>query len=460
MAQLKRRFGASIVLTVLSLSTVILLLYRSNVKTQLQKIGLGTSLDEYTGLWSWGAEADEDGESELRIIVFGDSWVDDRLSDNEAERGKGKSWARIMCEEINCTTFINYAATQPPDAFPVSPPTGVLTSNSIQVAALASSQSMNIEGSELTLLPDFASQVQSFLAEPAPVKPTETIFVLSLGFWDVYNYASLDFAFAQNRTDATIEELFNQLELLYSHYAQNLSVPVTILKADGRETTAPSSFHVVVPKVVDPSLLPGWLSHRPLPMKPSSIAEQQKNVMYLTNRWNTALENKLTSWLKSPSIAADSKKFPQIKAEVETGEKSDSEEKTPDPIDEIVVEKDAYWYDLPEYLLKMIVEFQLEDEEISDASGLGKGSTPFEHVYQPCIHETQIEENEPSVDVNGQLLCTNPEQYLFWDAFNIGSVAKKDIGKAISTMVKDGQSLRQIWGQLYGNTKGGLRRFK
>jgi hypothetical protein len=104
MATLKKRLGASIFLTILSLATVILLLVRSNsnVHTQtdlvLQKIGLG-SVEGYTDLLRWGTtEDDEDDEVEkgegMRVVVFGDSWVSD-------EHGiGGRSWAGILCQEV------------------------------------------------------------------------------------------------------------------------------------------------------------------------------------------------------------------------------------------------------------------------------------------------------------------------------------------------------------------------
>ncbi|KAH8687706.1 hypothetical protein BGZ60DRAFT_351424, partial [Tricladium varicosporioides] len=436
--------------------TLILLLYRSSISTHLQKIGLGTSVDEYTGLWNWGeGEGEEAGDEEgaLRIVVLGDSWVADVDTQVEKEIGRGRSWARVLCEEINCTTFINFAATQPYDAYPASPPTGVLTSNKLQRDALASSQFASIEIPDMSLLPDFAAQVQQFIAEPLPTKPTETVFVLSLGFWDVYNYASLDFAWAQNRTDATVQELFSQLEILYTHYVQNLSVPVTVFDADGNETTVPSSFHVVIPKVLDPSLLPGWLQQRPLALKPSSTAEQQKNSVYLTSRWNQQLENGLGTWIKSKPLAANPTKFPNSKSGGDlpkgTGENNTAVEELP------VVEKDAFYYDLAQYILDIIIEKQLQEEEISDASGLGKGTVVFDEVYEPCLHEAYDgEEKENSIDINGQLLCNDPEQHLFFDAFNIGAVAKSGIGKEIGKLVADGKSLRQIWSQMYGGSIG------
>ena len=92
------RVGASICLSVFSLVSIILLLPSSQVSTQLQKIALGTTLDDFPTLWNWGPTSDDESEGEgIRLVVFGDGWVDDSA---EGMKGKGKSWAEILCEEV------------------------------------------------------------------------------------------------------------------------------------------------------------------------------------------------------------------------------------------------------------------------------------------------------------------------------------------------------------------------
>jgi hypothetical protein len=100
MPALRKRLGASIVLTLLSLVSIILLLPTSRVSTRLQKIALGTTLDG--SLWSWSSnyeEKEEDvGGDGTRLVIFGDSWVDDTVEGGQD--GKGKSWADYLCEEV------------------------------------------------------------------------------------------------------------------------------------------------------------------------------------------------------------------------------------------------------------------------------------------------------------------------------------------------------------------------
>jgi hypothetical protein len=91
------RLGASVFLTVLSLVSIILLLPGSNVSIKLQKIALGESIDNYGGLWDW-VSGDDAVEGGARLVVFGDSWVDDTIEDSGS--GKGRSWTEVLCEVV------------------------------------------------------------------------------------------------------------------------------------------------------------------------------------------------------------------------------------------------------------------------------------------------------------------------------------------------------------------------
>jgi len=100
MPAVRKRLGASIVLTLLSIISIIVLLPPSRVSTRLQKIALGTTID--TSLWSWSSsneELEEDlGGDGTRLVIFGDSWIDDTIEDGQ--EGKGRSWADYLCEEV------------------------------------------------------------------------------------------------------------------------------------------------------------------------------------------------------------------------------------------------------------------------------------------------------------------------------------------------------------------------
>ena len=357
--------------------------------------------------------------------------------------------ADLTKRQINCTSHLNFAISQALESYPSYAPTGSITSNAIYVSSLSSSPSLPLETLATELLPDLATQIQQFIAlPPSSIKPTETLFVVSFGFWDIYNFAGFDYPIAQHATDTSVNELFNQLNILYAHYSQNLSAAHTVAESTGAPTNitevdveersrTTSSFRVVIPKLFEPTLVPGWLSQRPVPLAPSSIAENQKNAVYLASRWNTLLENKIGGWLKEAILAPD-----------------DIANTTTEELASLpFVERDIFYYDLPKYLLDIIVEHQLEDEGLSDASGLGKGESPFESVYEPCIIEA--EDAEPGgVDLSGQMVCKEPEEYLFWDSFNLGSVAKQGIGKEVGDMVKQGKTMKHIWAQKEGHAGG------
>jgi hypothetical protein len=44
------------------------------------------------------------------------------------------------------------------------------------------------------------------------------------------------------------------------------------------------------------------------------------------------------------------------------------------------------------------------------------------------------------------LVCKEPEEYLFWDSFNLGAIIKGMIGKEVGGMVRENKTLRHQWG--------------
>ncbi|PMD23864.1 hypothetical protein NA56DRAFT_657103 [Hyaloscypha hepaticicola] len=456
MPAVRKRLGASIVLTLLSIISIIVLLPTSRVSTRLQKIALGPTID--TSLWSWSSsneELEEDlGGDGTRLVIFGDSWIDDTIEDGQ--EGKGRSWADYLCEEINCTSRLNFAASQPVGAWPAYPPTGAMTSNAIHEAGMSkSTYTIPLEVAELSLLPDLAAQIQTYIALPPPKQPpTETIFVVSYGIWDIYDFSRLDFPIAQNGTDRSIEELFKQLDILYNHFIRNLYSPDilgTLNSADSIDDTQKLSiptFRIILPKVFDPTLLPGWVTLRPAPPAPSSVAEQQKNAVYLTQRWNQRVENQLAKWVKEPPAPVPAPQNPNPEQDSSHEDiRNSNKPAPPQPADQTaIIQKDVFYFDLPKLLLDVIVEHQLEDEELSDASGLGTGESPFESVYIPCVREAGGDDTDGLVDLAGMLVCNEPEEYLFWDSFNLGAMMKSWIGKEVGEMVRENKTMRHQWG--------------
>ncbi|PQE30019.1 SGNH hydrolase-type protein [Rutstroemia sp. NJR-2017a WRK4] len=475
------RLGALVFAAILSLLTILTLLPETRVTEHFRKIEIGgTSLNDVSDkVWDWAAGGDDDGEEGgVRLVVFGDSWVDDTIE--EFADGKGKSWTEVLCEELQCVSHINMAASQPSSAYPSSPPTGALTSNEIHLLAVQGSAQYQSESKTAhKMLPDFKAQVQSFIALPPPTKKvTETIFVLSFGTWDVWHLAGLDLSKAQAATDAAVEEMFFQLDNLYAHYRGTLESTHVIEKPAETENRSVShpQFRVVIPKLFDPTLLPGWLSQRPVPLKPSSVAEQQKNAVHLLGKWELAVENKFRPWFATAPEALSVKAWTDADTNATP---------LPPPL------KDVFYYDLQKYLLDLILEHQLEDAGISDASGLGTKESPFISVYDACLREGGDEDQEAGerrrmgkrekkvwgkrsnsqgmkkrgngqgmgkkinkrmaegtkeVDINGLLVCADPDDYLFWDEFSMGGKASAEVGREVAGLVRAGKSLRRSWG--------------
>lgn len=90
------RLRVSAFAMVLSLMTVLTLLQQSRYTEHLKmkiKIG-GTSIDD---VWHW-ANGDDGVEGGVRLVVFGDNWVDDRIEENGD--GMGRSWTEVLCDEV------------------------------------------------------------------------------------------------------------------------------------------------------------------------------------------------------------------------------------------------------------------------------------------------------------------------------------------------------------------------
>ncbi|KAH6712800.1 hypothetical protein BKA61DRAFT_675056 [Leptodontidium sp. MPI-SDFR-AT-0119] len=503
MANLKKRLAGAVLLTVLSMVSICLLLPNSRVSTHLQNITLGTTIDNYSGLWSWHEDessGEEDVGGGIRLVVFGDSWVDDTVEENQ--EAKGKSWPEVMCEEINCTSRLTFAATQPSSEWPSLPPTGVKTSNTIHAWAVENTRFLPHEDTDYTL-PDLSTQIQAYLSLPPPIQaPKETIFVLSFGFWDIYDFARLDFAMAMNVTDRSIDEIFTQLDILYNHFDTNL------YPAEVNATTRPK-FKVIIPRLFDPTLTPGWKTHRPPPLSPSSVAEQQKNAVYLTERWNQMMENTMGSWINSlsdpefnstPEPAPEEEVIPlqpsepfqppnvninipsspsedQPRTDVRHTPRTPPSLPNPNPNPNsktalfrtrlsaaplsttLLPQKDIFYHPLPTYVLSAILTHALQSAGIIDGSGLGSDTSSttssFLSVNLPCVREVQEGEDvDGMVDVNGMLVCREQGLFLWWDAFRLGGVANGVLGREVGERVRMGRGVRLEWEGGRGRGKG------
>ncbi|KAG9248987.1 hypothetical protein BJ878DRAFT_197517 [Calycina marina] len=439
-----RRLGELIAILVGAALCINYLFPRTSEK--IQKIAVEADLFKQYWPNKWSEELEEAG---VRLVVFGDSWVDDSVQ--EGEKGKGRSWTGILCDAINCTSHYNFAGTQPSTDFPQKPTAGVLTVNTAPKLFASTSS---------PALPDLATQISQYLTLlPRTPRPTETIFILSFGFWDIYHLASLDLETSKVALDKIATELFTQLDRLYQNYG-NHALAHGLGKDEEDEEEGEVPFRVVVPKLVDPTLLPGWMA-RPKPLPPASVAEEQKNAVYLTEHWNTMLTNSIGEWLKTDEEEENDLDIPRNESSTGFSQGlSDHEEETEKAgkVKGVVgrqVVKDVFYYDLPMYIVNMLIEHQLQTEGIVDHKGLGTKGSPFRSISQTCLRESlSSSSSSPSsadleefVEVNGKMVCPRPAEYLMWDGFRVGSVANEEIGNAVGEMVTVGMSVKKLLGR-------------
>lgn len=190
---------------------------------------------------------------------------------------------------------------------------------------------------------DFSKQVDEFLLMKKPRHPpAETLWVLSFGMWDIWSLASEPLGVSKGIVDSAVEHIFEEVERLYASAVDETSIAwsdptverTTAKPSDGLPTptldpgtnepwikergpdgegsdekagsgneTKPSpgprkQFRIVIPKLLDPSLTPGWTTARPETPVVHSKAEQMRNAAALTQKWNDKLAREMGNWLK------------------------------------------------------------------------------------------------------------------------------------------------------------------
>ncbi|QSZ33288.1 hypothetical protein DSL72_002876 [Monilinia vaccinii-corymbosi] len=438
-------------------STFLTILPQSQYTQHLRKIENGVK----GGFWPWSSGHAEE-ESGIRLVVFGDSWVDDRMEENG--EGKGRSWTQVLCEELRCTSQTNLAASLPAASYSTMTPTGAFASTKSYLASIRNTSGHN--ATLETMLPDFEAQIKSFVALPQPEhKLKETIFVISFGTWDVWHYAALNYSDALVAQEKAVADMFVQLDKLYAHHRATLEAThLSENEHNGSRSAPKPQFRVVIPKLFDPTMLPGWLSQRPPPMKPSNVAEVQKNAIHLLREWDAQVEHSIKSWFASTpkattsSVSAKPKqeKVVSLVEEIQGPSRGrKSAKKLQGNAGMSPPRKDIFYYDLNQFLTEIILEHRLEDGGISDATGLGTQESPYVSVSDPCLREGDsggerrmakgggsMEETGDALEINGYLVCESPDEHLFWDDFTIGGLAKEKLGREVARMIKQGLTLR------------------
>ena len=290
--------------------------------------------------------------------------------------------------------------------------------------------------------PDLTKQVKAFLAmPPSQMKTNQTVWVFSFGTWDIWSLASIPIKISEPLVDDMVNILFDNIELLYQHSIINASVPATEAAPDAapetvetpRETNTTSSprshgrevFRILLPKLFDPSMTPGWHNHRPTAPAVHSKAEQMRNAARLTNRWNDRLRYAMEIWAKTPDPTPDAGKPAEAAAggadkasEATTTtttattepnlptpaaqEESNAASATPTPAAPVPQYplRDGILFDLANYLLEVIVDRQFRNAELTDSNGIGDKVlvSSYLEVWRPCVAEDDGAEDDTEED--------------------------------------------------------------
>lgn len=263
-------------------------------------------------------------------------------------------------------------------------------------------------------LPDLSNQITAFLSMEKPAEaPAETIWIFSFGTWDVWSLAAMPKDLSSPVIEPMVTHIFTELERLYQSSLDENSVAWSnssagrasgvsssdtpkessgvsgfgppgepegqgmILEpgvegADAGKTIAPTKhFRIIVPKLFDLTLAPGWLRARPDAPAVHSKAEQLRNAVALTDLWNAYMNRQIHDWVKTSD--------PVETEETRSLGSGDGPRQ--------YAQRDAIPYDLPAYLMEMLVEGQLQSSGVNDSTGTGTkpANQTFAEVRYPCV---------------------------------------------------------------------------
>lgn len=337
--------------------------------------------------------------------------------------------------------------------------------------------------------PDLAAQVDQFLAMPIPDAddvPHETLWILSFGSWEIWNLAAMPRDVAEELIDSTVKHMFEQIEYLYkksldpksiafSDFWSNatesqikeLTDPEAIKSVDERKL---ESFRVVIPKLFDITITPGWRG-RPAPTYPGSIAEHTRNAVWLTRYWNQAVDFTLHDWKKNGAKKPAGYKDPdsktkrgdeeQVREEKRDDEEEDEEKESslfdwlpsalrPQVLNETKLVDDrvilapypfrnGMRIDNAQIVLDAITEEEMHRSEVRDSEGHGTLSRDdafrYLDVWSPCV---KANTDDLTVDMDEvKTECAVPHDHLFYDAFTVSQRAILSLGQPMYDDIMD-----------------------
>lgn len=297
---------------------------------------------------------------------------------------------------------------------------------------------------------DLKDQVDRFLAMPKPRHaPTETLWVFNFGFWDVWSLSALPIPAGKAAADTMTRNMFEQIERLYEASTDHRSIawsdanyvppppepetsPETeselppaeeppvggptekrdeglVENGSGSQTNAEDKteyFRLLIPRITDPSLLPGWRDLRAQLPKVHSKAEQMRNSAELTEHWNDRVVDRLVDWVRKENKKAGEEENKESKrADPDTADAAaaSSPPVVDTPATQTITQgkkvdkappasrpspvRDGFAYNMANYVLDAMVERQLRNARLHDGSGRGDGALEdgFRDVTNSCV---------------------------------------------------------------------------
>lgn len=318
---------------------------------------------------------------------------------------------------------------------------------------------------------DLKDQVDRFLAMPKPRHaPKETLWVFNFGFWDVWSLSALPIPAGKAAADAMTRDIFEQIERLYEASTDPRSVawsdikyipappePETSPEAGNEESPAEEPpvggptekrdegsaesgsqtesnaegtseyFRLLIPRITDPSLLPGWRDLRAQLPKVHSKAEQMRNSAELTEHWNDRIVDRLVEWVRKenktageeenkeskraePADAAAPLSSPADTPATQTINQGKKVDKNP-PQSRSSPIRDGFAFNMANYVLDAMVERQLRNARQHDGSGRGDGAPEdgFRDVTNSCVERVDTALVAVSVESGVRLEIPNEE---------------------------------------------------
>lgn len=336
-------------------------------------------------------------------------------------------------------------------------------------------------------VPDLATQIASFLRLPKPQHtPDETLWVFSFGFWDIWSLSAYPYDIAEGLMSTLAANIFENVETIYTASQDSNSIAFSAYSAGG-DTRLPwnnsiEPFHILIPLLSDPTLIPGWHLDRPETSALNPKSEQLRNAVRLTKQWNDAIMFQKETWEKnnektasddSTDVDVDTTskaKQPPVNISEKKRRSGGSDSASNDVASENEKanthktssdQKKAMWRDAiivrpAEYIMDIVIDGQMHAIGSMDKKGFGAFSAAdsFSDVKKPCVlspqatpimNTTEGSDKVSAESIHASQVCASPDDHLFFTDFNLGRRAIREVGRISAAVARLDRDTRDKW---------------